>query len=254
MNNIAIVGEHCFGCTACEHICPKACISMMPDEQGFLYPFVNEEDCIQCGKCLKVCPYLDSKDVDAELFPNTQVYAVKHIDDEVRLQSSSGGAFTAISDYVLKNNGIVYGASYDSNMVVRHVKVDSIEGRDTLRGSKYVQSNLGKVFREIQSYLQKEIVVIFSGTPCQVAGLRKYLVKSYDNLITVDLVCHGVPSPKVFGDYIQSIEKKYKNKVLDCRFRDKKEGWKNLILKIRFKEARVRGWSRNSWRRSRKAA
>jgi coenzyme F420-reducing hydrogenase beta subunit len=207
---------------------------MVPNVQGFLYPSVNEEVCNSCGKCLKVCAYIDSKGIGAELFPNTQVFAVKHIDDKVRIQSSSGGAFTAISDYVLKNNGVVYGASYDEQMVVRHVKVDSFEGRDSMRGSKYVQSNLGKVFKDIQSDLHMDLWVLFSGTPCQVAGLRKYLGKPYDNLITVDLVCHGVPSPKIFGDYIQSIEKRYKDKVLDCRFRDKREGWKNLTLKICF--------------------
>lgn len=233
MNNIMSIGMHCFGCTACEHICPVSCIKMVPNEQGFLFPSVNEDVCIGCSKCLKVCPYLQDQNIGAALFPETYVYAAKHIDDEIRMQSSSGGVFTAISDYILHNQGIVYGAAYDENMIVRHMRVDSIVGRDSFRGSKYVQSNLGNAYISIKKDLQNDRLVLFSGTPCQVAGLRKYLGKSFANLLTVDIVCHGVPSPKVFADYIQELERKHKENILDCRFRDKSNGWKNLTLNIR---------------------
>jgi coenzyme F420-reducing hydrogenase beta subunit len=204
---------------------------MVDNEQGFSYPSVDEAQCIECGKCVDVCPYLDQGTINSELFPETSVYAVKHESDSIRMASSSGGAFTAISDFVIKSGGVVYGAAYDSNMVVRHARATTVEERNTLRGSKYVQSNVGDVFSQVADDLKKGTLVLFSGTPCQIAGLRLFLGKPQSNLITVDLVCHGVPSPRLFSDYIDRSEIQH-GPITGCDFRDKSKGWGVSVLKL----------------------
>ncbi len=234
MANIVQVGEHCFGCTACEHICPVSCISMVQDRKGFLYPSVDEKQCIDCGLCLQVCPYETDGKLDSELFPETLAYAAKHTDGTTRSQSSSGGAFTAISDYVLGQQGVVYGAGYDEDFSVYHMRATSIEQRNLLRGSKYAQSNLGTIYKAVEQDLQSTLPVLFTGTPCQVAGLRNYLQKDYKNLLLVDLICHGVPSQKVFKDYLSLMERQEGSPVTNCTFRDKSKGWKNLVLSLDF--------------------
>ncbi|HAF85225.1 MAG TPA: hypothetical protein DCG32_02410 [Sphaerochaeta sp.] len=234
MTNIVQVGEHCFGCTACEHICPVSCICMVQDTKGFLYPQVDEEQCIDCGLCLQACPYVSDSNLNSDLFPDTIVYAAKHPDDATRMQSASGGAFTAISDYILEHQGVVYGAGYDAGLTACHMRASSTGQRDHLRGSKYVQSNLGDTYKTVEQDLQNSLRVLFTGTPCQVAGLRNYLQKDYENLLLVDLICHGVPSQKVFKDYLSQMEQQEGSAVIDCTFRDKSKGWKNLVMSLDF--------------------
>lgn len=235
MNNISLVGDHCFGCTACVCICPVSCIAMQPNFQGFLYPKVDESKCINCGRCVDVCPYLQSEGIGANLFPHTLVYAAKHT-HQIRKESSSGGIFTLISDMVLSNKGIVYGVAFDSSMNVRHMRAETPEERNAFRGSKYVQSNLGTIFQQIKSDLNTQRLVLFTGTPCQVAGLRLFLDHSYENLITIDVVCHGVPSPMVFSSYLQQLEKTTNDKVVNFRFRDKSIGWKKSLIEISYQQ------------------
>ncbi len=234
MENIARIGKHCFGCTACKHICPVSCIRMASDTQGFLYPIVDESQCIDCRLCLQVCPYASDDNLGSELFPNTTVYAAKHTDTANRMHSSSGGAFTAISDYILDKGGIIYGVGYDAELRVCHMRSDTREQRDLFRGSKYVQSSLGSAFKDVEQDLKNGLSVLFTGTPCQVAGLRNYLQEEYENLVLVDLICHGVPSQKLFDDYLALMEHKEGSSILDCKFRDKSKGWKNLVMTLDF--------------------
>jgi coenzyme F420-reducing hydrogenase beta subunit len=208
---------------------------MQPNSQGFLYPKVNESKCINCERCVNVCPYLQNEGIGANLFPHTLVYAAKHT-HQIRKESSSGGIFTLISDMVLSKKGIVYGVAFDSNMIVRHMRAETLEERDTFRGSKYVQSDLGTIFQQIKSDLKTQRLVLFTGTPCQVAGLRLFLGHSYKNLITIDVVCHGVPSPKVFSSYLQQLEKITNDKVVNLRFRDKSNGWKTFLIEISYRQ------------------
>lgn len=246
MANIIQVGEHCFGCTACEHICPVSCISMVQDTKGFLYPVVDENQCIDCGLCLQVCPYVTDSTLGSELFPETLAYASKHTDDATRIQSSSGGAFTAISNYVLGQQGVVYGAGYGKDLTVCHMRASSIEQRNALRGSKYAQSNLGDTFKQVEQDLKNKLSVLFTGTPCQVAGLRNYLQKEYENLLAVDVICHGIPSQKVFKDYLGLMEKQEGSSILDCKFRDKSKGWSSLVLNLEFTSGHIMIDSPNS--------
>ena len=213
--------QSCSGCTACMAVCPKNAISMVSDDKGFLYPLVDLEKCINCGLCEKTCPF--EKTVNE---PKERVaYAVKHKDISVLKESTSGGIFTAVSDYVLQQGGIVYGAALDENMIVKHTRAVTAEERNKMRGSKYVQSDLGDVFRLVKNDLFNNKLVLFTGTPCQIAGLRSYLGNKCDGLICLDLICHGVPSPMIFKEHIFFLSKKLKTKILDYKFRPKKWGW-----------------------------
>lgn len=222
INEVNINKYNCSGCTACKSICPQKCISMNNDNEGFLYPKVNIDLCIHCGKCVKVCPWLSSKREEKVNYPI--VYAAKNISDEIRQASASGGVFSAIAEYVISNSGVVYGAAYDKmNHKVVHIDVTSKEELGRLRGSKYVQSELNNSFIEIQGYLLKGKKVLFTGTPCQCAGLKAFLGKEYDNLVIVDILCHSTPSPKILQDTILS----YGGNVTNIKFRDKSLGWRN---------------------------
>lgn len=208
---------------------------MVADEKGFLYPHVDEDACTDCGSCISVCPYV-SDYIGGDLFPDTQVLAVKHKNETIRMESSSGGAFTAISDFIFKNNGVVYGAGYDESMVVRHIRADTSEKRNACRGSKYVQSNLGDIFLQVEQDLSQNKMVMFTGTPCQVAGLKNYIQRDDDNLVLVDIVCHGVPSPKVFKDFLDYISDKRTSDIKDFKFRDKNNGWHGYNLTLIMKD------------------
>ncbi len=219
----------CCGCTACSSICPESCITMCSDQEGFLYPVAEEGACVQCGLCEKACP-LNLKDKYAYgMAVETTAYAVKHHNESVRVNSSSGGVFTAVSDWVLAGGGVVYGAAFDDSFRVEHRKAETSAGRDVFRKSKYVQSDLNNTFREIRSFLKDGRKVLFTGTPCQVAGLNGFLRQEPENLITCDVVCHGVPSPKLFADYCAFVERKYKSKLSQYDFRSKEEGWRNYL-------------------------
>lgn len=217
----------CCGCSACMSSCPENAISMEPDAEGFLYPVIDDGMCLDCGICSVVCAF-QSNYPSPIVRKEPTVFAVKHRSDVVRQNSSSGGAFTAISDLVLDFGGIVYGAAFTDDFHVHHKAASNKIERDEFRGSKYVQSNTTLVFPEIQALLNNEKMVLFSGTPCQVAGLNSYLSHSHtltEHLLTVDVICHGTPSPKVFTDYISLIELIHHSAVSKFNFRSKVNGW-----------------------------
>jgi coenzyme F420-reducing hydrogenase beta subunit len=227
--------EDCCGCTACQSICPKNAISMQPDEKGFLYPHINQSLCVECGLCNEVCPM--KKGPDKETNPHPDSYAVKHRSDEVRMKSSSGGMFTAISDWILEQGGTVYGAAFDAEFRVCHRRANTKEQRNTFRGSKYVQSNLGNIFSQVRNDLISDIPVLFSGTPCQVAGLSLFLQHTktnMDQLYLCDLVCHGTPSPMIFNDYLDMMKIKYGSEIKSISFRYKPLGWRGYNISLTF--------------------
>lgn len=209
---------------------------MEADEEGFVYPRIKEH-CINCGKCRKVCPVLER---EKESVCVQHGFAVQNRDVKILRESTSGGAFTAIAEYVLENGGIVYGVSLDGELTARHI---SVENRDELckfRGSKYIQSEIGRTFLEAREELEAGRLVCFSGTPCQIEGLLRFLGKKYDNLITVDVVCHAVPSPLAFQKYIEFRQGKLgKEKISEVRFRDKYFGYRYSNLSILNREGKI---------------
>lgn len=219
--------KECCGCTACASICSHNAITMEPDALGFLYPKVNESVCVECGLCEKVCQFTDNYDRSFNL-PQPTAYAARHKDINEVMKSRSGAAFVAISDYILEQGGIVYGAGYKDHFRVAHKRATTKEERDEFRGSKYVQSDLSGVFRQVKDDLKNGLTVLFSGTPCQTAGLNSYIGKKLrKNLILLDIVCHGVPGPYIWRDYLAYLEKKHNSKIIYVNFRDKeKYGWK----------------------------
>lgn len=213
--------ENCTGCFACYSICPKQAITMEQDEKGFKYPVINKEKCIDCGMCKKTCPIINKK---KEPIEEQKVYAVKNKDLNTRLSSSSGGVFIEIARHIVDKNGCVFGAVYDEENNVKHIKVENIQDINLLKTSKYVQSDINNTYKEVKDELMKDRYVLFSGTPCQIAGLLKTLNNiNQDKLITCDIVCHGVPSPRVFKDYKKILEKKYESKIKSINFRHKNE-------------------------------
>lgn len=218
--------SECCGCTLCASICTHDAITMEPDALGFLYPKVNPSKCVDCGLCEKVCQFNDNYDRSFNL-ESPNAFAVRHKDISEVMKSRSGAAFAAISDYVLKQGGIVYGAGYKDHFRVAHKRATTIEERDEFRGSKYVQSDLTGIYRQVKDDLKSGLLVLFSGTPCQTSGLNAYVGKKYrERLILVDIVCHGVPSPYIWRDYISNIERKQKGIIRKVEFRDKEQfGW-----------------------------
>lgn len=223
----------CSGCKACYNVCPLNCINMIIDEEGFWYPKVNEDECSQCGLCEKVCPELNIYTSD-KYFDIPQAFAAWNINDGIRIASSSGGIFTIIAEWIISHEGVVFGAGYDENFNVVHREITTSKDLAQLRGSKYVQSDIGESYKKAKFHLENNKIVLFTGTPCQIAGLHNYLDKDYPNLYTCDLVCHGVPSPEVFGKYKKFVEDKYNSKIQSISFRDKKYGWKTYSLSIKF--------------------
>lgn len=213
----------CCGCRACEQSCPKKAINMAHNIEGFLYPIVDEDICINCGICDKVCPI--SHDIKYKT-DSLKVYAAYNLNRQDRKKSSSGGIFIAIAKEILNRKGVVYGAAFDNNLNLCHIGVNNELNLEKLLGSKYVQSDTLDTFRKIKQDLIENKWVYFVGTPCQVAGLKAFLKKEYDRLITSDLVCHGVPSIKIFKLFVGALEKKWLGKIIDYRFRDKRvNGW-----------------------------
>ena len=219
-----VLADHtrCTGCTACASGCPRDAITMERDREGFAYPTVDLDKCVHCGRCTAVCPLLHER----EPKPLPAVFAAWNRDDSIRKDSTSGGAFTALADYVLEGGGVVFGAAFDGKQHLRHVACFRKEDLWRLRGAKYVQSDLGDTFRAVREALKTRLV-LFSGTPCQVDGLYRYLGGRPENLITCDLVCHGVPSPGVWEDMARSIEQRKRKGLQAVRFRNKVTGWKD---------------------------
>ena len=257
--------KDCCGCGACVQRCPKQCVTMQEDSEGFLYPKVDLNVCIDCHLCEKVCPI---KNQGAEREP-LGVYAAKNPNEKIRMQSSSGGVFTILAEKILDEGGVIFGAAFNDKWEVEHRFVERKDELVKFRGSKYVQSKIGESYRNAETFLKEGRKVLFSGTPCQIAGLKKFLRKDYDNLFTVDFICHGVPSPGVFRTYLQekiNIESARqgggKNTVLlpciplitesdglDCKgleiksiaFRDKRNGWKKYGFALVLSKASAAG-------------
>ena len=228
--------EKCTGCAACYNICPVGAIKMAEDSEGFFSPLIDEQVCTKCGLCLKVCPEINKFPIKGAEAP--LAYAAWNLDQEERANGSSGGIFSVFANFILEQKGVVFAAEFDQEMGVKHALLDNKEDLPKFRGSKYLQSKIGFSLKEIKGYLEKGTKVLFSGTPCQVAGLRAFLGKDYDNLLTCDLVCHGVCSPKVFKDYLRSLERKYGAKVVSVFFRDKSSGWQKYRIKIVFENGK----------------
>lgn len=225
----------CCGCTACANVCSRKAIVMKPDEEGFLYPSINTDICVQCGLCVKVCPVVR---YDQHEFPQTEpdVYALHHKDEDVWEKSSSGGAFEALSNYIISQGGCIFGAIYNERWEVVHSMAETREQAKAFRGSKYVQSDLRGIYPQVKRELKKARLVLFSGTPCQCAGLRGYLRKTYPNLFVVDIMCHSVPSPKVFAEYIHFVQKKADSAIESINMKDKTYGWGQQNLRIVFED------------------
>ncbi len=220
----------CCGCTACYVICPKNAITMQVDKEGFKYPVIDKEKCIDCGMCCKVCP-LDKK-LENVITPAAS-FACTVKDENFAAQSSSGGVFPLLANMFAERKAIIYGAAFDNNWKVKHIRVDDIDELKKLYTSKYVQSDMGDSFKQVKHDLNTGKDVLFAGTPCQVAGLKSYLSKEYNNLTTVDFICHGVPSPTVWHSYIKEKAVNLNSKIIDISFRNKKDGWKNYYFMIK---------------------
>lgn len=240
-NTIDLLNKHykCTGCRMCVQICPVKAIDMKENEEGFFEPIINKEKCIKCGLCFKRCPQLNDVKVGKKINSH-KVFAMKNKNTEEQKNSSSGGVFSVLARYVLENNGAVYGACFDEKLKLEHIRIDKQENLYKLRGSKYLQSNTKNTFELVKNDLNKGVKVLYVGTPCQIAGLKNYLGKDYEELLLVDLVCHGVPSQKLFDKYLTWLKKKNNSSIIEYEFRSKeKKSW-GLNLKVKFESGKER--------------
>lgn len=228
-NIASLPKEHCFGCAVCADICPADCIEICPDHEGFQYPKVSDVQCIDCGECLHACPALND-------FPRQQAldspkfYAGFVTDEKIRYLSSSGGIFSLLAQQILSQNGTIYGAVYDYEMPsVKHTRADSEGGAGLMRKSKYVQSSSQGIFPRVQQDLEAGLPVLFTGTPCQTAGLQLYLGQAYENLLICDFICHGVPSPGLFTQHFKALSNQDAAPITHIDFRTKAKGWGSFL-------------------------
>ncbi len=226
----------CNGCMACYNICPKKAIIVTKDKAGFLYPKINHDRCISCGKCNQVCSVLHNKKTGRHNQP--KIMAAYSKDKEIRIDSTSGGVFSELAKVVFSKGGFVSGAVYTKDHTVRHMITDDSRKLPAIRSSKYLQSNMGNIYPEIQEILQRGQEVLVCGAPCQIMALYNYLGKDYDNLITCDFICRGVNSPRVFQEYLKLLEEKYKSRVTKIKFKNKTYGWHFFSTKIWFANKR----------------
>ena len=222
----------CSGCAVCKNVCPKNCITMALDIEGFSYPEVDKKRCIDCGRCYISCPIINSNSENRKSV--IHAFAAENNDRNIKKESSSGGIFSLIAKRFIEIGGAVYGAAFDEKLKVVHQRATSIEEIAKFRGSKYVQSNTEKIYPIIEKDLKDGLPVLFSGTPCQVSGVKRYLSKDYANLFTVDIACMGVPSVKVWTKYLEYQKAANKSEIKSFSFRDKTEGWRNYSIKINF--------------------
>jgi len=224
--------EKCCGCEVCASACPVSCIEMTVGRDGFYYPKVNTVACIECGNCSKVCPVLNKGE------KNTPIAVVEGFskNSEIRRKSSSGGVFSELAKVVLSERGIVYGSAFDETLSVKEIGVENADGLERLRGSKYVQSRMGMVYCAIEQKLKTGRKVLCSGTPCQIRALNNYLRREYDNLLTVDFVCHGVPPQLMLDKYCAYVEQKIGKSIQNLFFRDKSVSWEDFGMRIVFED------------------
>lgn len=225
MEAVYLKKEDCCGCSACCSICPQQAITMKPDEEGFLYPEIEQTACVDCGCCAAICPITVGGNYKKSGIP--KFYVARHKSPAVLRNSTSGGVFTALSEVVLRQNGVVYGADYDDQFRVGHQRAQTREQRDRLRISKYVQSDIGDTYAQIKVDLQAGFPVLFTGTPCQAAGLRAYIGNSplAARLYVCDLICHSIPSPLIWEEYKTLLERESGGKLVNVQFRSKKYVW-----------------------------
>lgn len=238
---IDISERKCTGCGECVAICPSNAISMTISDEGFWYPVVNNDYCVKCGKCVNSCPVISAKPI---IERDSDVYVSWTNNDNIRENSSSGGIFSELALEILKRNGTVIGAVFDvkSHEVIHRI-IQSEEELYQIQGSKYVQSFISKeIYYSIKEYLEEDYYVLFSGTPCQVAGIKQFLNKEYEKLILIDIVCHGVPSPRVWKMYLEDMERIYKDNIINCNFRFKGNGWKKFEMYLKFGSKEYSKW------------
>lgn len=224
----------CCGCGACSNICPKKAITMQEDEKGFIYPKIDESKCIKCGLCLKTCAY-KNRETKTKVI---NAYAAVCTDNDMLLKSASGGVFATIALNIIRQGGVVFGCSMEKDLEGRlepqHIKITKIEELVKLQGSKYVQSNTKNIYLQVKEELQNNKKVLFSGTPCQVAALKSFIGNNkIDNLYTIDIICHGIPSSRMFKDYVKYVEDKKHIKITNFTFREKSKG-KGYFSKIEY--------------------
>lgn len=235
----------CTGCGACRNICPKDCISMDADEYGFCYPVVDYTKCIKCGQCINVCPII-GKPMPNNNFEDPKVFAGWSLDEEIRMSSTSGGIFSEFAKHILSDSGCVVGARYNEEHLVEHCMICSVEELEQIRQSKYIQSDIGDVFREVKRALSQDKVVGFCGSPCQVAGLLAFLKGNPEKLYTFDFICRGINSPKAYVRYLEMLEKQYKSTIKRVWFKNKTFGWNRFSTRIDFDNGEVYVKDRNT--------
>ncbi len=226
--------EDCNGCNACGDICPEKSITFITDIEGFWYPKIDKDTCTKCGLCSKICPELHPNSHKKEIKKEPEVYAAYSLDDVVRVDSTSGGVFSVLANRVFSENGYVGGAVFNSNYSVSHIVTNNRLRLSEIRSSKYLQSNSEGYYNSVKECLKSGEKVLVCATPCQIAGLKLFLGKEYNNLLTCDFICRGVNSPKVFHKYMEMQEKQYKSKAQFIKFKDKTYGWHNFSMRIDF--------------------
>lgn len=226
--------KDCTGCLACVDACTSECIQVVPDAYGFWYPEIQTDRCIDCKKCEKVCPLINLSGNNENDPVNPEALAGYIKSNEIRAKSSSGGIFTALALKILESDGVVVGAAFDAILNVSHIIIESEDDLFKLRGSKYVQSNVLGCYKKVRALLQKGVTVLFSGTPCQIAAMQGYLGKAYENLVLLDIVCHGVPSCAVWQEYLNWQARRHGSQPTNANFRDKSSGWEKFSLSLSF--------------------
>ena len=229
--------KKCCGCTACENICPQRCIEMVEDAEGFLYPQIEKKRCISCNLCERVCPVQNKPNLS---HIKLKTYVVRDKRKEILKNSTSGGVFTSVMEYILLQHGVVYGVIMDDDRVIKHIRVDDISDPKLkmIPGSKYVKSEIRGIFQQVKCDLETSKVVCFSGTPCQVAGLKAFLCKDFENLITVDVVCRGNPSPLYWKKYVEYQEKRNNSRITEAKFRSKTYGYHSGSMRLTFENGK----------------
>ncbi len=240
--------QNCCGCSACAQACPRGCITMREDDEGFVYPIVNKNDCINCNICEKVCPILSRKDKNNTEEKNPLTFVANNPNEQERIASSSGGLFITFAKQILNEKGVVFGARFDENWEVYHTYAELFDDVLPMMGSKYVQSRIENSYKEAERFLKEGRLVLFSGTPCQIQGLYSYLRKSYENLITVDIICHGVPSIGAWRRYLEELKNKYlKSSGVVKKIASQSQNGLS-IKSILFRDKNISGWKKYHFR------